>query len=566
MPEYAKVIRDPIHGYIALSRDELSIVETPYFQRLRFIHQNGTAYLTYPSCSNTRFEHSLGVLYIARRMFDAVLQNSEQEEIEEYIKRCSEVLQVCLENVKQTLHCIVSYTALLHDIGHLPFSHLTESAISRPLYARRILAYKHAQEFQEWRQRYNLKFHEYASLKIIDTKFHSIIGVKYCEWITNVLKSNPEKQPRDIDPVFATLKELISSDVDADRADYLTRDGRVSGAGFGGYDIERLVQTLRLHRDRNGVFRIRPVFVGMSAVETFLTERYKLYRWVYFHHKVVFTDEVFTYILRKLCDASLSWNSCKGLFDPETLRFDKYVTSYETRDDIYLLEKFRQFYRILSQPDTDIPMNDRRVLRALLEIILFRSDKGGSVWKDTFQYKQFSDDEFKKSFNRSLIKKYREKSDEFAREPSELVRWVSPNSEILNYTNSEIFEKAGEDGIFRLQSMINRSRDYFVLVARRAFSALSNDSQIIDRTGEVTQSLSDGSGLLRELSTCWNGDVQIFLYYVPLTKRFLKTERLDWRNMVKRRFCETFERWYEESPTLKAFDEYSNLMSRSRHN
>jgi len=68
------------------------------------------------------------------------------------------------------------------------------------------------------------------------------------------------------------------------------------------------------------------------------------------------------------------------------------------------------------------------------------------------------------------------------------------------------------------------------------------------------------TGLLRELSGCWEGDVQIFLYYVPLTKRYLKVNREDWRELVEDKFCKTFKAWYLEAPTLRTLDGYANLI------
>ena len=116
---YPVRFRDPVHGFIHLSRGELKLVESKAFQRLRYIKQLALTYLVYPGAMHTRFEHSLGVMELATQAFDAIHRKSEQ---------LSGDLQKIGVTVSQA-RSLLRATALLHDVGHLPFSHGGESIL-----------------------------------------------------------------------------------------------------------------------------------------------------------------------------------------------------------------------------------------------------------------------------------------------------------------------------------------------------------------------------------------------------------------------------------------------------
>ena len=135
-----KVIRDPIHKYISLDEIELAIVETQYFQRLRYIKQNATAYLTYPCSVTSRFDHSLGVLHLAGEMIHSVLERSNIEDVNKFLSICRVDFGMDKKDrhdqyivkdwqLREILISMVRLLGLVHDLGHLPFSHVGEQAI-----------------------------------------------------------------------------------------------------------------------------------------------------------------------------------------------------------------------------------------------------------------------------------------------------------------------------------------------------------------------------------------------------------------------------------------------------
>ncbi|NJE31264.1 HD domain-containing protein [Thermococcus sp. 18S1] len=204
-----KVIRDTIHGDISLDGFTLRLVDTPEFQRLRRITQLGPAFLAYPSARHTRFEHSLGTFYLAKRIAE------HNPEIEEG----------------------AVYAALLHDLGHYPFSHTLEA-----LYPRH-------EENTKWFIRHG--------------EIGDVIGERYSVGEFLKLLKHP----------------LVSGDIDADRMDYLVRDAYYTGVAYGLVDLDRLVRNL-LWRDGMLVVGEK----GVMAAQNLLLARSMMYPTVYQHH------------------------------------------------------------------------------------------------------------------------------------------------------------------------------------------------------------------------------------------------------------------------------------------
>ncbi|HDZ35598.1 MAG TPA: HD domain-containing protein, partial [Thermococcus sp.] len=204
-----KLIHDPIHGHIELDDFALRLVDTPEFQRLRRITQLGLAYLAYPSARHTRFEHSLGTFYLAKRI---ARYNPEIEDG-------------------------AVYAALLHDLGHYPFSHTLEGLYPRhEENTRRILKEGEIRDVIE--ERYSLK---------------EFLGFL--------------KHP------------IVSGDIDADRMDYLVRDAYYTGVAYGLVDLDRLVRNLRYDGERLVIGQ-----KGVMAAQSLLLARSMMYPTVYQHH------------------------------------------------------------------------------------------------------------------------------------------------------------------------------------------------------------------------------------------------------------------------------------------
>jgi hypothetical protein len=241
MPE--KIIRDPVHDVIAFRLERpvdallFKLLNAAEFQRLRRIHQLGMASLAYPGADHSRYSHSLGVMETARKILDQLRRSFPLDEEGE---------TTCLA------------AALLHDLGHGPFSHVFEQVSGI--------------------------HHERITQRIVmdpDSDVHRILFTHdklMPERVLNLLRGKPSRN------FFA---DILSSQLDADRLDYLLRDNHMTGSRYGDFDLNWLLHAFTI--DPNGN-RLAVTWKGVSAVEAYLQSRYHMYRNVYFH-KVVRSAE-----------------------------------------------------------------------------------------------------------------------------------------------------------------------------------------------------------------------------------------------------------------------------------
>ena len=192
--------RDPIHGYIWLTEKEREIIDTPLFQRLRRISQLALTKYVYPTAEHSRFVHSLGVLQCATSIFLGIINHpTDKLEISGFDK---------LKHLE-----LLRYAALLHDVGHLPFSHAAEKTLLPDL------------------------DHEDLSRFIIRNylPIKDILGLENAKQVAAILSS-------DVKSDYDLAHEIISGNLDADRADYLCRDSYFCGVKYGEFDLSRYVQ------------------------------------------------------------------------------------------------------------------------------------------------------------------------------------------------------------------------------------------------------------------------------------------------------------------------------------
>ena len=236
MTRRKKIFRDPVHGTVMLPRGlPLALVKSPVVQRLRHIRQLGMCYTTFHGAEHSRFQHALGVAHLAGR----VLQNWRDEGL----------LELDLEEEEAMLAA-----ALLHDIGHGPFSHALERVFS------------------------GLSHESIGRSLIVDQLgdiFHDF-GVSP-QRVIAILQGTHER------PV---LHELVSGTVDVDRMDYLLRDSLYTGVKYGLFDLERILSCLIPMRDADGRQVLALQSKGVEAVEEFLFSRYFMYWQVYYHGTV----------------------------------------------------------------------------------------------------------------------------------------------------------------------------------------------------------------------------------------------------------------------------------------
>ncbi|MHC1630934.1 MAG: HD domain-containing protein [Methanotrichaceae archaeon] len=215
-------ISDPIHGYVKLDDLAQDLADTPEMQRLRWIKQLGLANLVYPGANHTRFEHSLGAFYLAGLLADHLGLDEEKR---------AEILAA----------------ALLHDVGHGPFSHATESVL---------LAYLK----QDHENVIDL-LRNGALREALDD--HGLDPFR----IQNLIRGGTH------------LGQIVSSEIDVDRMDYLMRDAHYTGVAYGVIDYQRLIEKMELYR---GQLVIEAG--GIHAAESLLVSRLLMYPTVYFHH------------------------------------------------------------------------------------------------------------------------------------------------------------------------------------------------------------------------------------------------------------------------------------------
>ena len=241
--EEMKVLRDPVHGYIHVDLQVVwECINSSWFQRLRRIRQLGGANMVYHCAEHTRFAHSLGVYEIVRRMVT---------EVPDIAKTLNEEEKV-----------IVMLAGLLHDIGHGPYSHAFETV--------------------------TVTSHEKYTCRIIEDNTE----------ITEILERTKKGLSRDVADVIRhksanpLLSQMISSQLDADRMDYLLRDAYFTGAAYGAFDLERILRTMRIYDGTQLAVKQS----GVYAVENYIMARYHMYWQVYYHP----TARSYEYLLHAL--------------------------------------------------------------------------------------------------------------------------------------------------------------------------------------------------------------------------------------------------------------------------
>ncbi|MEY9096857.1 HD domain-containing protein [Paenibacillus sp. RC84] len=225
-----KVFKDPVHKYIYVQdRTVWDLINTREFQRLRRIRQLGTSFLTFHGAEHSRFSHSLGVYEITRKIISQFERNSYADWPEE-----------------ERLLCLCA--ALLHDVGHGPFSHSIEKVFGT--------------NHENWSCRIILGDSEVNQVlsRVSPTFAHDVAGVICKTYRKEIVTS------------------LVSSQLDADRMDYLLRDAYFTGVNYGTFDLERILRVVRPYKGKIVVKES-----GMHAVEDYLMSRYQMYWQVYFH-------------------------------------------------------------------------------------------------------------------------------------------------------------------------------------------------------------------------------------------------------------------------------------------
>jgi len=283
--------RDPIHNFIALPAEFAAVVDSPVLQRLRGIRQLALASLVYPGALHTRFDHTLGVTHVARLM--------------------AEQLQVEGDELS-----LVTLAGLLHDVGHGPFSHVSEASLDW---------FGNKSTLKSGQAEH--KIHELVTAEIIrtDSDLTALLSEADREAVVQLLGSGTGR------PV---LKQVVSGPLDADKQDYLLRDSYFCGVQYGHFDLAQFHRSLVLP-DPAGEMMIDED--GVHAVEQFVLAKYYMTANVYRHRVRLITDQMITRSIRLGIEAD-------HLPDMEALyRFDGtpgFIQNYQAWDDARFLETF----------------------------------------------------------------------------------------------------------------------------------------------------------------------------------------------------------------------------------
>ena len=270
-----KIFNDPIYGFITIKNELIfGIIEHPLFQRLRRISQMGLSYLVYPGAHHTRFHHAIGCIYLMQKAIDTLRMKD-----------------VRISNVEEEALLLA---ILLHDIGHGPFSHALEKII--------IENNTHEELSLHFMERLNKEF---------DGRLRLAIKIFKGEY------------PRKF------MHQLISSQLDMDRLDYLKRDSFYSGVAEGNINSDRLISMLDVKNDQ-----LLIDIKGIYSVEKFIVARRLMYWQVYLHKTSLAAEQILVKILQRakaLIEAGVPLNGSKSL-----LYFLSYEVSHKSLDDITL--------------------------------------------------------------------------------------------------------------------------------------------------------------------------------------------------------------------------------------
>lgn len=271
-------IRDPVHGSIHITTDEAQIIKADFFQRLRNIKQLGFSEYVFPGATHTRFIHSIGVMHIADKAFEKLFYHYRSKK--EYAR------------IKKTF----KLACLLHDIGHAPLSHSTETVMPRLRelsIPSRFLAPNEDINRQATHEDYTIKAIADSSFALSFTRVEKEFQVDR-KMVADLISGRTDSEDYfKLEGInyFPLLSQLVSSEMDCDRMDYLLRDSYFCGVSYGQYDLDWLLDNLEACIIDDSAY----LGINERAVVTFddfLLSRYHMFIMVYFHYRSVCLEQL----------------------------------------------------------------------------------------------------------------------------------------------------------------------------------------------------------------------------------------------------------------------------------
>ena len=358
---YHKLVMDPVHGGIPLMRHEVDIIDHPLFQRLRFICQNDILSLVFPGATHSRFLHSIGAMHVGGRMFMALIENSLKRHGQEQDPSIESDTLEAISYFNRLVRC----ACLLHDSGHCSFSHQFSrtkaiqkllakenrletlwqgiDSIARPIHHDGALEHEH----YSVRVAYEILSSIKGSAQLPD--LNDILGLmetsdirpsetftKHARALLKITRKEnacAEGQTFDLG-LKLLLSHLVSGELDADRADYMLRDGFHSSVTIGGFNLDHLLSNLHFGMcSQTGWMGLAIAEKGIGSLEDFVYSRHQMYRQVYAHK----TAQGFDWLLRAAMEEVMTKTEILDRIDhclDDILQFN-YLT------DNYFWEAFR---------------------------------------------------------------------------------------------------------------------------------------------------------------------------------------------------------------------------------
>lgn len=366
-------IADTIHGSVKLNSIEKQVISTPIFNRLHNISQNSTAYLTFPTNRTKRFEHSIGTMQLCGEMFMSSISNSDEGTLNKFFAYIENIIDNQINNSLETytdyrnkigdrnfveekvltykrskineeynnfipinvkeehrnlyiiLFQAIRLSALMHDVGHPPFSHITEFALKDVWNVLNKIREEDRNENQKqyisimgkyFKSKQDL--HEQIGNKITDKVMKSIIEnitegeaketllfeQQLFKAIVSEIASAILEEKKSI---FSDIHRIIDGSLDGDRLDYVSRDPLNSGLNVGCIEYDRIIEGMRLVEEGEN-FLFVPSTKNIDSAEDFFNRRWKLYKQIIFHHRVIKTDYLLQDCIKELAMSYL--NDC----------------------------------------------------------------------------------------------------------------------------------------------------------------------------------------------------------------------------------------------------------------
>lgn len=329
-------IRDPVHGTISFNERETQILDTPEYQRLRSIKQLGFADTSFPGATHNRYLHSIGVSHLAGHAFDSIFRN----------------FLFSNSSVRQNMRQCLKLAALLHDVGHGPLSHTTEEVMP-PLSALDVKAYHNRNKERSWLDTNIKATHEDYTIKYVtDSPLAEKLKSQFSDFTPLHVACLIDKSLPVPDDFFVDfgidfrpiLSQIVSSELDVDRLDYLERDSYFCGTNYGKVDLHWILSNLTYYRldDRMHLGLNRR---ALYTFDDFLISRHHMHLMVYFHHKSIIYEEMLTrYLTSPDCTFELPADINQYTRYNDNKLFEHLATSENTWAQRISL---RQPYRVL---------------------------------------------------------------------------------------------------------------------------------------------------------------------------------------------------------------------------